>query len=916
MKRLLLVLFFSFWLVACGPATLPTQSLPQATPTAIPFTLPTPAAAPQIIRQRPLPQERLSITPTIEITFDRPMERASLEKAWKFADEAGNIVAGTFTWKDAQTVQFHPDAPLQPGHVYILTIGAQATDQQGVRLGMDWQFTYHTSEALQVAQVFPASGTSGADPTTAITVIFNKPVVPLSPEETPEALPSPLEFDPPIPGEGRWVSSSVYIFQPEKPLRGGQTYRGLIRAGLQDVTGIELEEEFRWEFGIRPLRVLEVLFLNTVSYDNEERVRLDGQIQIRFDHPIERATLNRAMRISAPDGSSIPFRTKWNDSSDTVTIIPLKRYQPATRYTLTISTDLRAQDGSLLDAPQSTNFFTLPYPAVISFFPQADKTFYIPYAVLQFNTLMNKNSIIAHLQITPRPPKLDFYYNEWDHSLHIYGLEPAQTYEIRLRPGAQDIYGNVITQEYTYTFTNGHLAPSAWLKTYAPTIPFVFRQNVRQEVYLEYTNIETLNLTLYALTPAEFKRLSDYTIPPTNWRTSKSPLRVWELKLEKSPTETRLIPISLEENGKLPPGLYLLGVNSPGIKTSERFTSAALLIVSNEILVLKAAPGEALAWLLDAEEGQPVSDIEVSFYDQDFNLIGTARTDAKGLAHWQSDKNSRPAYAVVNQSGHLAMASPSWSWLYTERFGLYQSYLEKTRQLMAFIYTERPIYRPGQKVYFKGIVRMEDDLRYSLPSETSKITVFISNQDGNLYRQVFSLTPQGTFSGEYTLSEDAPVGTYMLQAYAGEVTAEQANASLLYDTYFRVAEYVKPRFRLDLKGEPERVVSGEPVTFHLNAAYYSGGSLSQAPVEWFIESAPAYYTPPDTYSSYSFHYWEDNPRCAYGYPCQPSPPPLYRQGSGKTDEQGNFEHQENFTLPPNIGALNFTFNVNVQDIGG
>lgn len=916
MKRLLPLLFFLLLLAACGPATLPTQSVPQATPTTIPFVLPTFSAAPQIIRQNPLPQERLSTAPTIEITFDRPMEQTSLERAWKFVDEAGKVVVGAFTWKDAQTVQFRPATPLQAGHTYILTIGEQATDQQGIRLGKDWQFTYRTTEALQVSQVFPANGTLEADPNTALTIVFNKPVVPISPEETPEALPSPVEFEPPIPGQGRWVSSSVYIFQPEKPLRGGQSYRGLIRAGLQDTSGTQLEEDFRWEFRTRPLRILEITFLSPVFVNEEQLVRLDGQILVRFDHPIERASLNQALRISAPDGHSIPFRTKWNETSDVVTIIPLQRYHPATRYTLTFSTDLRGQDGSLLNEPQSTVFFTLPYPAVISFFPSTEETFYVPNAVLQFNTLMNRNSVIAHLRITPRPPKLDFYYDEWNHSLIITGLEPGQTYEIRLRPGAQDIYGNATTEEYTYKFANGYLAPSAWLKTYTPTNPLIFRQAVKQEVYLEYANIETLELTLYALTPAEFKRLSDYTISPTDWRTSKSPLRVWKLDLEKSPTETRLLPISLEENGKLPPGLYLLGVRSPAIKTPERFASAALLIVSEDLLTLKAAPGEGLAWLLEAESGHPTADVEVSFYDQDFNLLGTARTDAQGLAHWQSDTNGRPAYAVVNEKGHVAMASPNWSGLYPERFGIYQSYQPETHHLMAFLYTERPIYRPGQKVYFKGIVRLEDDLRYSLPTQTNKVTVFISDQDGILYRQVFSLTPQGAFFGEYTLSEDAPVGTYTIQVYEGEIAQEAEKGPPLYDAYFRVAEYVKPRFRLDLEAEPTRLVSGETTTFRLNAAYYSGGNLSQAPLEWFIETAPAYYSPPEAYSSYSFQDWEETPRCAYGYPCRPVPPPTYRQGSGKTDEQGNFEHQETFLLPQNVSALHYTFNVNVQDIGG
>lgn len=915
-----IVCILLFLLVACGPATLATESSNvQNTPTAIQFTLPTPSDKPQIVRQSPLPQERLSTTPILELIFDRAMNRASVEKAWKFADESGKSLPGTFQWIDERTVRFQPAAPLPPGRAYTLTLGAQAADAQGTLLGREWQSVYYTTDALQVSQVFPANGVTDADPATALTIIFNKPVVPLSPEENPQALPKPVQFEPPIPGEGRWVSTSVYIFQPAERLKGGQTYRGVIPAGLQEPLGTQLEADFVWEFRVRPLRVLEVSFPNSLYYDtdSQERVRLDGEIILRFDHPLERVTLNQALRITDPQNRSIPFRTKWNDASDTVTLIPLSRYQPDTRYTLTISPDLRAQDGSQMDEAEQVSFYTLPYPSVTRSFPTEGETLYVPQVVLEFSTLMDKESVLSRLRITPRPPSLKTYLDDQNRALIVEGLEPGVTYEIRLLPGAQDIYGNAITEEYTFIRKNGYYQPFAFFRTYQVTQPLIFRNASKQEVYLQYANLDTLEFSLYELTPAELRRLTDWSIPPEDWRTSKSPLRTWKLSVEPSPERSRLIAISLEEAEKLPAGFYLLGVRSPAIKTTERFASAVLIIISDDILMLKSAPGEALAWLLNAADGRPVEGVKVSFYDQEFRAIGEAITDAQGLAHWQSEKNDRAQYAVAEGKGHLAMISQNWSWLYPERFGVYAAYQAETRRPVAVLYTERPIYRPGQEVFFKGIVRIEDDLRYSLPTAISQVTVILSNEEGVLCRQVLSLSPQGTFSGSCTLSDDAPVGNYTIQVHAGDVSeADTAKKQAIGYVYFRVAAYVKPRFQVTLDAEPSRLVSGETAIFRLSAAYYAGGKLSQAPLEWFIETSPASYTPPQTYNTYSFYYWEDNPRCAYGYSCQPVAPPLYRQGSGQTDEEGNFEHRETFLLPQNVTALNYTFNVNVKDIGG
>ena len=48
----------------------------------------------------------------------------------------------------------------------------------------------------------------------------------------------------------------------------------------------------------------------------------------------------------------------------------------------------------------------------------------------------------------------------------------------------------------------------------------------------------------------------------------------------------------------------------------------------------------------------------------------------------------------------------------------------------ALFYTDRPVYRPGQTVYFKGILRVDDDAHYSLPEPGTEIDVVVERQPG------------------------------------------------------------------------------------------------------------------------------------------------------------------------------------------
>lgn len=123
-------------------------------------------------------------------------------------------------------------------------------------------------------------------------------------------------------------------------------------------------------------------------------------------------------------------------------------------------------------------------------------------------------------------------------------------------------------------------------------------------------------------------------------------------------------------------------------------------------------------------------------------------------------QSSPPVYAIVGQPGDArfgvglsrwASGIEPWDFNLPTRFG--------EESLRAYVYTDRPIYRPGQMVYFKGALRDDDDARYSLAAAPGAVDIIASNDQGQqIFSATLSLSPAGTFSGAVMLDNSAGTG--------------------------------------------------------------------------------------------------------------------------------------------------------------
>ncbi|MCW3072082.1 MAG: hypothetical protein JWO44_1972 [Bacteroidetes bacterium] len=156
--------------------------------------------------------------------------------------------------------------------------------------------------------------------------------------------------------------------------------------------------------------------------------------------------------------------------------------------------------------------------------------------------------------------------------------------------------------------------------------------------------------------------------------------------------------------------------------------------------------------------------------------------------------------------------------------GIYQyrtNIEEKKKYTKTFFFLDRGIYRPGQTVYFKGIMISTDgETNAILPKENSTVTFYDVN-----YQKVADLdlttNEYGTFSGSFT----APNGVLNGQMSIGNGTGS---------AYFSVEEYKRPKFEVSFKPVEGSYRLDETLKVNGNAVAYSGAKIDGAEVKYRV----------------------------------------------------------------------------------
>lgn len=265
---------------------------------------------------------------------------------------------------------------------------------------------------------------------------------------------------------------------------------------------------------------------------------------------------------------------------------------------------------------------------------------------------------------------------------------------------------------------------------------------------------------------------------------------------------------------RLPAGMYVV------VTTDSRGNARAnLLWVSDIGLVVKHAPtGNVLARVVRLRDGRGIPGAKVSLYAGGGSPFAQGVTGADGVV-------SLPLSPV-----DTAMVWASWG---AHRAATYVS-RGAVSPYVTYLFTDRPVYRPGQKVFFKGIVREREENGYRLPQVDEARIALLNPENQPLAEQTLPVTERGSFAGEFTLPQETPLGGYSFRVVylrTGELEPVEVTE---YAGGFEVQEYRKPEFRVRLEPAQQVYLRGETVTFRLQAEYYFGAPVAGAQVRYYL----------------------------------------------------------------------------------
>ena len=694
----------------------------------------------------PAGDEVARLTP-VTVTFTKPPGDRGVPSALL---QLTPTPPGSYAWLSPTTLLFQPDFPgLLRGGTYTAIV--PRNEDAGVPETVTRKFT--VSGKLTVQQVIPGDGDAEVPLNAQVLVQFSRSVAPLT---TLAAQPTQqvVTFDPPLHGKGEWLNTSIYRFIPSD-LVPTTTYKVRVAKGLTSAADGVLESDFTSTFTTISPAVDSIVPDGSWLYGGPWQ-----EVTVTFNQPMAESAAGGVTVKDASTGALVPEKATWNDDHTVLTLNPTQRMTNEAKYVVTVPAGLASARGPATPKERTSTFQIVGAPTVVRTTPGNGESNAGRYGFsIQFNSPMDSASFDGKISISGVDDKdLEGRINVFDFNVGVnIQLDPSTTYTVTLRPGVMDRYGQVMGG-YRFSFTTGALQPSVALAIPGYSGSATYSASTEPILWFQTTNKRSVTFTLYPLTDPEARSLMHDQRWSPQWTPSMPAMRTWTEQLPAASDQFLLSKTSLSGGGPLPAGFYY-------VTTDGRYSSHLAVAVVDTVLVTKVSLDELLVWALDHDTGRPISGMTLHGEGTGFGSANKV-TDANGLASFQipipmpGDYGDRSSY-VTTVGDRFGVVSTRWQGVSPFQFGLPTEY--GAREYVGHIYTDRPLYRPGETVHYKGIVRVDDDAQYTLPSRDGPYQLSIQNARGqSLRRETVTLDDFGAFEESFDLPADAPLGDYNL----------------------------------------------------------------------------------------------------------------------------------------------------------
>ena len=354
-------------------------------------------------------------------------------------------------------------------------------------------------------------------------------------------------------------------------------------------------------------------------------------------------------------------------------------------------------------------------------------------------------------------------------------------------------------------------------------MPLVLRPSEKKWVHLNVRNLQNLNIRLSRLNITadnEYDAQNEATYKMLLKKTTKLHQKDFSRNYYGRP-DYEEVKDSIEIGGNMPLGAYLMEVTSDNTGIAPQ---RELFYVSNLAVMIQQLPDDRHRYVVvNATDGQPVPGAKIVLYDRNYDdktgkfkrvIHARMTTDDQGEAYF---KNVDGNVLISTSNDKFTPAKD----IYLSRARYYEKKDDETKYQL---FTDRAIYRPGQKVHATAVSYIvKKGLDASVPGKSMELKFILRDANWKQVAEQKATTDEyGTASVDFELPQGGQTGMYHVSVN------NRANSS------FRVEEYKRPTFEITFPKVNEKYNWGDTVVVKASAKTYAGVPVQGAKVEYQV----------------------------------------------------------------------------------
>jgi len=691
-----------------------------------------------------------------------------------------------------------------------------------------------------------------------ITVVWNRPMRPL--ELAGSETPPPLVITPKVAGRWLWVGTTAASFNPAGHLPRATAFTVEVPAGTRALDGSTMDKPYVLRFSTAVPR------LEHAGAEREGREELEpgSRLVLRFNQPVENDEVMRAVTLAvAPRrggtaAAPVRFTVERPDAKNDmlVAVLPKAPLPLDSVVSLDVDASLRGREGPLPAGKPAHFDFRTYGPLEVERLEcskdgPAGKCTVDGGFTLELTTPVKLGALKKALRIDP-PVKIRWPAwledDQATRSLSVWGrFSPGRSYRVSLG-GVRDTHGQPLARPFAQGVSFDDLWPAAAIGLRGTML----EPAARRGIPVASVNVKDLELVTAPLDEAAVLAIeADARSPGRDPRLGDLSRLAGARSVTLHPAAgvnkpaTHLVAPGEALGGKDrrgPVGIAISFTDRPGTSRARSTERGVIAQVTDLAISAKVSPHGSLVWITRLGSGAPVAGASVSVARPDGGRADGFVTDRDGLAT-VPETAWAPSPSTLDRAVIFARLGDDWT--YRRAGEMVSAYRHGVSVDLGpdvpfgMLFTDRGIYRPGDVVHVKGILRQEAARGTSTPAGRSLDLVFDGPDGETFFKQSAPLSTFGTVAVDVKLPETGRLGTYAMRASVQG--SPRSYADVTGD--FEVAEYRPAEFKVGVESDRPAYVRGDKASWTARGDYLFGAPMSGAEAWLRVTRSPTAFTP-------------------------------------------------------------------------